>query len=112
MEKFKIGPHNLSLEYNYRAIKEYEKQTDESYLSIMQDLGEGTPRLTSIIALVYAGMIGADPNTPHTIDQVATWTMAMNQDDLSKVFIHFVQSFPQVQNKGKEEQPIPDTKKK
>lgn len=94
MEKqINIGGQKRPVAFNYAAIRTYEFETGESYLAILESLAVGMPKLTNVIALAYAGLIGAKQKVE--IDQVAEWVMRMEQGDLEMLFKAFYESLPQ-----------------
>lgn len=100
--EIKLNGLTLPVKFNYGAIKTYEQVTGESYLAIFEQIGGEAPKVTAMVAVCYAGLKGANPDFRYTIDTVAEWVMTMGQDELTKLFKIFIESFPQ--RKPKEEQ--------
>lgn len=91
----KIGGKGRAVQFNYRAIFTYEKVTGESYLGIIEQIAGGAPKLTAVVGMVYAGLVGADEKFSESLDTVTEWTMTMEQDDLTALFSFFLESQPQ-----------------
>lgn len=95
--QIRLNEQWLPVKFNYEAIKCYEKLTDESYLNIINQIAGGQPKVANIIALAYAGLIGAGYNLK-SIDTIAEWVMKMNQEDLTALYRIFLESFPKPEN--------------
>lgn len=84
----------MPVAFNYAAIKTYENVTGDSYLAIFEQIGGEAPKVTAMVAVCYAGLKGANRDFSYTIDEVAGWVINMGQEELTKLFKIFIDSFP------------------
>lgn len=98
-----IGGQQRPVKFNYKAIKTYEQVSEDSYLNVITEIADGNPKVSKIMALLYAGLIGA--GVVVSLDEVAEWAIGMNAQEYLQFYKIFFDSMPQTKelNKEKEE---------
>lgn len=79
--------------FNWKTVKIYEKETEESYYDAIVGL-VGTPKATALIGITYAALVAAGVRE-FSLDALFKYTLKLKQDDIELITTLYLESLPE-----------------
>lgn len=92
MQNITIGGKRYPVKFNWTAVKTYEKETGESYYEAIGNIAGESPKLTALVGLIYAGIVGAgmkiDPET------ILPDVLKLKPEEITAITLLYLDSLP------------------
>lgn len=85
-----INGQKHKAEFNYQAIKAYEKETGKSYFLLAHEITSGEIQVTTVVSMAYAALIGAGAMVD--INELAKQVFKMTEEELTALYMLFFES--------------------
>jgi hypothetical protein len=93
LDTIKINGHDYPIVFNWRTVKIYEKETEESYYAALDGLLGTSPKATTLIGLIYAAIMAAAVRNID-LETIFKHTLKFTNADITKITTLYLDSLP------------------
>lgn len=88
-----INGQQYPIAFNWRTVKIYEKETEESYYAALDGLVGDTPKATTLVGLIYAALMAAGVRE-FDLDALFQYTLKLRPADITLITTRYLDSLP------------------